>query len=332
MTSSMLGKVSKSRASFSPMPSPTVGTGGRLPAVEQSSSIVQRVRSVWGKWKSLEATAVTHLERFLQRTDDARVTWLEGIGWAVAGGSLAGLCLVFTKAVVKVFWLPGHPVSRPRGYTDTQLVHVSAIITLLLLIGTAVLQIVCLNKALRCADTVVVVPLFYAGYTVFGFVNALVFYNEVDQYATWVLVATFLSIAVLIGGVVMLSMKRTDETEGAGNTVTTISSDPAIRMRPRPVGGQNAPRKSADSDAERGESEVMWEVGSASDSEDEDDKEENKGVGGTKDSRGERGGLLLVEDEYDAAPVSPRPLARRMSSRLDEDEDEAFGGFNAAPR
>lgn len=40
--------------------------------------------------------------------------------------------------------------------------------TLLLLIGTAVLQIVCLNSALRCADTVVVVPLFYAGYTVFG--------------------------------------------------------------------------------------------------------------------------------------------------------------------
>jgi hypothetical protein len=40
--------------------------------------------------------------------------------------------------------------------------------TLILLIGTAVLQIVCLNSALRCADTVVVVPLFYAGYTVFG--------------------------------------------------------------------------------------------------------------------------------------------------------------------
>ncbi len=31
------------------------------------------------------------------------------------------------------------------------------------LIFTAVLQIMCLNRALVCADTVVVVPLFYAG-------------------------------------------------------------------------------------------------------------------------------------------------------------------------
>jgi len=47
-----------------------------------------------------------------QRADDARITWLEGIGWAVAGGSLAGLCLVFTKATVKIVVLPGHPVSH----------------------------------------------------------------------------------------------------------------------------------------------------------------------------------------------------------------------------
>lgn len=209
----------------------------------------------------------------------------------------------------------------------TQLVHVSAILTLLLLILTAVLQIVCLNKALRCADTVVVVPLFYAGYTVLGFINALIFYNEVSQYATWVLVAVFLSIAVLIGGVVMLSMKPTEEAD-SGNTVSTAPTDPAIRMRPRPVGGQSAPRKDTDSDAERGENEVMWEVGSASESENEDE-DAGKGVGGVKDSRGERGGLLLVEDEYE--PVSPRPPPRRMSSRVDEDEDEAFGGFSTAP-
>jgi hypothetical protein len=36
-------------------------------------------------------------------------------------------------------------------------------VTLLFVIITAVCQIVCLNKALVCADTVVVVPLFYAG-------------------------------------------------------------------------------------------------------------------------------------------------------------------------
>lgn len=71
--------------------------------------------------------------------------------------------------------------------------------TLLLVIATAILQIVCLNRALECTDTVVVVPLFYAGYTVFGydkspfllgadisFINALIFFDQTKQYARWV--------------------------------------------------------------------------------------------------------------------------------------------------
>jgi hypothetical protein len=37
--------------------------------------------------------------RVFERTDDVRLRWLEGVGWAVVGGSLAGGCLVFTKAV-----------------------------------------------------------------------------------------------------------------------------------------------------------------------------------------------------------------------------------------
>jgi len=53
---------------------------------------------------------LNRMEKMTVRTDDARLTWLQGIGWAVVGGSLAGLCLVFTKAAVKIFWLPGHPV------------------------------------------------------------------------------------------------------------------------------------------------------------------------------------------------------------------------------
>lgn len=87
----------------------------------------------------------------------------------------------------------------------TQLVHPSPLITLLFTILTAVAQIICLNKALRCADTVVVVPLFYAGYTIFGFLNSLIFYDQTGQYAHWVLFAVFISISVLIGGVVSIS-------------------------------------------------------------------------------------------------------------------------------
>lgn len=80
-------------------------------------------------------------------------------------------------------------------------------ITVLFLIITAVSQIVCLNRALKCADTVTVVPLFYAGYTVFGAINALIFYDQTGAYATWTLVCVFLSIAVLISGVVSFSSR-----------------------------------------------------------------------------------------------------------------------------
>ncbi|TXT12631.1 uncharacterized protein COLE_03041 [Cutaneotrichosporon oleaginosum] len=333
----LLHKVAKQRASFSPLPSPTMGRGSRPPP---ALNTFQRSLAQWRAW---ENTILGHLERLLQRTPDTRVQWLEGIFFASCGGSLAGLCLVFTKAIVKIMWGEGHP-----------LVHFSAIMTLLLLIGTAVLQIVCLNSALRCADTVVVVPLFYAGYTVFGFINALIFYDQAGSYARWILVMVFLSIGVLIGGVILLSTKPEEpETAEAGN------DDPAIRMRPGTArsplarngaamgsGGvislDDTPKPSEDRPQE-----VVWDIGEDSD-EDEDahgrlvknaeerkdepesDEEEGRGVGGTKESRGERGGLLLQEDEDDLEDrSSPRPAPRRLPSKVEEDEAETFGPWTS---
>jgi hypothetical protein len=154
-----LHKVLRSRASFSPLPTPPTGlpTTTRSAPESRFAGIKRPFLTVYAHWKAAEYAGLAHLERMLARSDDARVVWLEGIAWAVAGGSLAGLCLVFTKGVVKIFFLPGHP-----------LVHPSPLLTLVLTIITAVAQIICLNKALACADTVVVVPIFYAGYTVFG--------------------------------------------------------------------------------------------------------------------------------------------------------------------
>ncbi|BEJ14484.1 hypothetical protein CspHIS471_0402510 [Cutaneotrichosporon sp. HIS471] len=339
----LLHKVAKRRASFSPLPSPTMGRGSRpLPAL----NFFQRALAQWRGWESM---VLGRLERLLQRTQDARVQWLEGIFFASCGGSLAGLCLVFTKAIVKIMWGDGHP-----------LVHFSAIMTLILLIGTAVLQIVCLNSALRCADTVVVVPLFYAGYTVFGFINALIFYDEAGSYTRWVLVMVFVSIGVLIGGVILLSTKPEEpETSDESNT------DPAIRMRPgtsRPplarsgaaMGASGAitlddtPKPSEDHPQE-----VVWDLGEDSDDEDananpndklvkkaeeqkdepdsDEEEDEGRGVGGTKESRGERGGLLLRTDEDDDMEdrISPRPQPRRLPSKVDEDEAETFGPWTS---
>ncbi|KAL0250399.1 hypothetical protein I308_102572 [Cryptococcus tetragattii IND107] len=323
-----------SRASFSPLASPSL----ELPTSRSSSPnpLVKSYKKLTGIWGKFERFAVGKLEVVFQRTDDAKVTWLQGIGWAVAGGSLAGLCLVFTKAVVKIMWLPGHP-----------LVHPSALISLLLVILTAVLQIVCLNRAIVCADTVVVVPLFYAGYTVFGFVNSLVFYDEIKQYARWVLIVVFLSIAVLISGVVLLSLKSSANTSSDPYTVSAQPSG-SMRLRPRTpksemdagnngeAAGPSAYLHKEEEDEEyegvSGPGNVLWEVGSVSDhSGDEHEGEEErtgKGVGGVKGGTGERRGLL-GEEEQDVHEGEDKEGEDKKGATRNpfDDEEDGFGEY-----
>lgn len=108
-TSSLLARLLASRASYSPLASPTLPIQRRE---APSHPIITFAKARWTQWKGLESTALKHLETIFQRAEDSRITWLQGIGWAVTGGSLAGACLVFTKAVVKLLGLRGHPVSH----------------------------------------------------------------------------------------------------------------------------------------------------------------------------------------------------------------------------
>ncbi|WWC89967.1 uncharacterized protein L201_004896 [Kwoniella dendrophila CBS 6074] len=356
LVSSLFASLQASRASFSPLPSPTLELPTSRP--KSPNAIVGFFKKISNSIKRVESAAVRRLEVSFARTDDARLIWLQGIGWAVTGGSLAGLCLVFTKSAVKLFGLPGHP-----------LVHPSALITLLLVIITAVLQIVCLDRALKCADTVVVVPLFYAGYTVFGFINSLIFYNETGQYARWVLVTVFISIGVLISGVVLLSLKSSAKAAPDPYTVSAQPSD-SMRLRPRShartqsgitdpesaAGG--TPKKKYDQDdidalsdgGEGGEPrDVLWEVGSVSDDDsdrdlDRDDEEKKekkgKGVGGLRGGTGERRGLLGDEEEdlHEGEDHHDRridhhqqqqknPFEERNVHKEENDEEDVFGDY-----
>ena len=135
--------------------------------------------------------------------DDKQVAWTLGIGWACCGGGLAGGCLVFAKATVKL--ISG---SLSRVNTGNQFGHASSIFTILFLVLTSVLQIICLNRGLRVYESTLVVPVFYGVYTATGFLNSLIFNNEVEAYKSWTLFLIFLSIIVLIGGVVLLTHKK----------------------------------------------------------------------------------------------------------------------------
>ena len=108
----------------------------------------------WVKLK-LEAWTASH--------DDTQIAWTLGIGWACCGGGLAGMCLVFAKAAVKL--ITG---ALSHENTGNQFGHLSSIFTFVFLAITAVSQIVCLNRGLRVYDSTLVVPVFYGVYTATG--------------------------------------------------------------------------------------------------------------------------------------------------------------------
>ncbi|KAI0790827.1 hypothetical protein C8Q75DRAFT_760904 [Abortiporus biennis] len=114
-------------------------------------------------WNYLTMLLKEYLEHWMAPHDDKRIAWTLGIGWACCGGGLAGGCLVFAKAAVKL-------ISGTLSHENTgnQLGQASSIFTFILLAVTAVFQIICLNRGLKVYDSTLVVPVFYGVYTAVG--------------------------------------------------------------------------------------------------------------------------------------------------------------------
>ena len=174
-----------------------------------------------------------------------------------------------------------------------------------------------------------------------SFVNALIFFDQAGQYARWVspwcnkahlqvLGAVFVSIGILVTGVVLLSLKSSAKAATDPYTVSTEPSS-SIRLRPQPQmrtasGSSHKSTHSKGDDDEvddlgkqvEARDEVLWEVGSVSDSE-KGEEAERKGLGGG--GRGEQRGLLDEEDDPDEGP----------SKRTEEDFGEYEGVKDGSP-
>jgi hypothetical protein len=101
----LLNLLLKSRESLSPAGGaefdaslPPMTSGGRS-RNGGTNPVIKAVKTVWAKWRGVREMVLARMERVFERTDDARLRYMQGIGWAVVGGSLAGGCLVFTKAM-----------------------------------------------------------------------------------------------------------------------------------------------------------------------------------------------------------------------------------------
>lgn len=152
--------------------------------------------------------------------------------------------------------------------TGNQFVHPAAFVTFFLLALTACTQIVCLNRALRAYDSTLVVPVFYGVYTGAGFLDSLVFNNEVDQYNGWTLAALAASVLVLVAGVVLLTHKKPESSKAkdgrAGSAIPLETRKTALEDAV-PIGDEGE-RLTETQENEQ----TPWTLGNMSDDEEDD--------------------------------------------------------------
>ncbi|KAF9222540.1 hypothetical protein BS17DRAFT_783009 [Gyrodon lividus] len=286
------------------------------------------------------------LEVWTAPQDDKQIAWVLGIGWACGGGGLAGGCLVFAKATVKL--LTG---SLSHENPGNQFGHLAPIFTVILLATTAVLQIICLNRGLKVYDSTLVVPVFYGVYTATGFLDSLIFNNEVDAYKSWILFLIFASILILISGVVLLTHKKPERSQHSpGNTSLsgTSSQRKAIRSTTRVDKDDDDDEGRALRVQEEGEPEAheLWQLGDASDDEEgpvsgaRARRHTPAGVnrsGASGVTAQEEGSRLIRDEENDddehrhrRSISSDATLARNDASDQDVYHDDEFGEWNNA--
>jgi len=167
----------------------------------------------------------------------------------------------------------------------------------------------------------------------------------VDAYASWALFLIFVSVLILISGVVLLTHKKPEPAatpRDGGIAMNAISG----RQVPRTLDGKiDEVEGSLVEDGGEDSSQVVWDVGEASDDEDEHAKLPPRPESLAKAGHGEEGEHLMSStlDDGDNAhlhtgPGATRPLARRRSTSTlqhrDKDEDgddrDGFGDFTGA--
>ncbi|KAG6334250.1 hypothetical protein ID866_4841 [Astraeus odoratus] len=248
---------------------PFSGMTARRPPIRRTT-FLGKIQDTWS-WSMIWVKE--KLEAWTAPQDDKRVAWVLGIGWACCGGGLAGGCLVFAKATVKL--LTG---SLSHENPGNQFGHLAPIFTIILLAVTAILQIICLNRGLKVYDSTLVVPVFYGVYTATGFLDSLIFNDEVGAYKSWTLFLIFSSIMVLISGVVLLTSKKPEQSHRASTAPplpTTFSrggTHSTVKLGSR----TDDPREDNDDEEQalRGSTDrdpgerALWQLGDMSDDED----------------------------------------------------------------
>ncbi|KAK9764573.1 hypothetical protein K7432_007810 [Basidiobolus ranarum] len=135
--------------------------------------------------------------------EDIRLLRLIGMSFACIGGLFASETLLLAKSGIRLLAIS---LSSDNQFTDA--LSISIVIGL---VFTAILQLYCLNNALKYANSVVVIPLFYCFYTCVGLFNTCVYLNQFETYPWWVLLMILVGVIVLVFGVRLLSKSKNQD-------------------------------------------------------------------------------------------------------------------------
>lgn len=95
---------------------------------------------VHGAYNNLHKFTIAQVGTVTDRASSPRLAFLEGLGWASIGGTLAGGSLVMTKAIVMI-------TVGPQG--ASVLWHPLPVLVLVLLAICSVTQMIALNRGLK---------------------------------------------------------------------------------------------------------------------------------------------------------------------------------------
>ncbi|KAI9246756.1 hypothetical protein BDA99DRAFT_526863 [Phascolomyces articulosus] len=157
------------------------------------------VFALWSRWILADDRRKRNSQLFFNMKPKQMLR-IVGLMFSLEGGMLASETLLLAKSGVKLFTLSVN--SQVNQFTDN-----TSRFILLALVITAILQVYCLNTALKLYSSVVVVPVFYGTYTALGLVNTIIYLDEIGNYPGWAIALVFIGIGVLIYGVYLLSSK-----------------------------------------------------------------------------------------------------------------------------
>ncbi|GAA6032170.1 hypothetical protein JCM8097_007108 [Rhodosporidiobolus ruineniae] len=190
------------------------GGGRRNTDPYAGEGFVGRVKSARDAWHRRQGKVREVVKQVIVRWSQSRpevsIRKLAGLMWSITGGLLSGQTLVLAKSAVKLV-SSAIDKSDPNGLN--QFASPLTWVIIVLLVVCAVTQVYCLNASLKCYESTLCVPAFFATYTTSGFINSLVYLDQRKTYKNWVFAMIWVFILILICGVLLLSSKAPPKTK-----------------------------------------------------------------------------------------------------------------------